>query len=815
LFVNIPLLDKEGWPSLAEDDESRRAIGRGGQKKGGGESNASVEKVTKLCYFLLYMTYEQIKSRILKLREELNRHNYLYHVLDAPEISDSALDSLKNELETLERQYPELITADSPTQRVSGQALDKFTKVRHSQAMLSINDGFNFQDLSDWQDRLLKLLNPDQARKLHYFAELKMDGLAMNLRYQAGVFTQGATRGDGAVGEDVTNNLKTVNSIPLRLRVPTLEELQNLGMTTEQANSALEKIHDGIIEVRGEAIISLKTFTALNKKYASEGKALLANPRNGAAGSIRQLDPAIARERGLEFYAYDIVTDFDLPLHHLEHDLAELLGFKVLKQNKVCNTIKDLEKFHHHWQEHKASVGFECDGMVCVVDDLSLWSVLGIVGKGPRYMLAYKFAAEEATTKVLDIVWQVGRTGTLTPVASLEPVAVGGVIVSHSTLHNFDEIKRLKLKIGDTVIIQRSGDVIPKVMRVLESLRTGHEKIIQIPSVCPVCNGPVTQASGEVAIRCLNRDCFASNLRRLSHWSSKGACDIEGLGPRIVEQLMQAGLVSDPADFYTLTKGDLLALEGFKEKSSDNLIKAIDAKRALPLERLIIALGIRHVGEETAIMLAQKYFSLPPSSYAKATEGQAGLSGIPPYKGGDNPPLNKGRWLEAGGVNNNPPLNKGRYPSLAEDGESRRAKGGGVNLNEIIYYFQTLELDELLNLPDIGPIVAESIYQYFRDEVNLKLLKKLEAVNITILPSTSQQSGPWSGQSFVLTGTLATMSRDEAKAKIRALGGDISESVSKSTTYLVAGDKAGSKLDKAQKLGVKVLDEEEFVRLIS
>lgn len=695
------------------------------------------------------MNITEAKARIAKLQAELNRHNYLYHVLDAPEISDAALDSLKNELESLEKQYPELRTADSPTQRVSGQALDKFSKVRHSQAMLSINDGFTFEDLSDWQDRLLKFLNPEQIKKLTYFAELKMDGLAMNLRYEQGVFTQGSTRGDGQVGEDVTNNLKTVDSIPLRLRVPTLEELQDIGMDIEQANSALEKIHDGIVEVRGEAIISLQTFTKLNEKYASEGKALLANPRNAAAGSIRQLDPAITRERGLEFYAYDIVTDFGLTMHHQEHDLARLLGFKILKQNKVCNTIQDLEKFHQYWQEHKVSVGFDCDGMVCVVDNLSLWSVLGIVGKGPRYMLAYKFAAEEATTKVLDVVWQLGRTGTLTPVATLEPVAVGGVTVSHSTLHNFDEIKRLDLKIGDTVIIQRSGDVIPKVMRVLETLRTGEEKNIKIPQACPVCSGPITQVAGEVAIRCLNRNCFATNLRRLAHWSSKGACDIEGLGPRIVEQLMQTGLVSDPADFYTLTMGDLLTLEGFKEKSATKLLQAIEAKRQLPLARLIIALGIRHVGEETAIMLSQ-------NSKLQATD----IKGL---------------------INN----------------------------------FQTLKLDELLNLPDVGPIVAESIYQYFHDEHSLKLLKKLEAVNITIKNTDLATSGPLTGQSFVLTGTLSSLGRDEAKERIRALGGSVSESVSKQTTYLVAGDKAGSKLDKATKLGVKVLNEEEFKYLIN
>jgi len=685
------------------------------------------------------------KIRLNKLREEVNRHNYLYHVLDAPEISDAALDSLKNELEHLESLYPDLVTPDSPTQRVSGKALDKFTKVRHSAPMLSINDGFSYDDLQAWQERLAKLV---PVAKLHYFAELKMDGLAMNLRYEAGVFTQGATRGDGSVGEDVTNNLKTIETIPLRLRVPSLTDLQKLGLNQAQSEGALNLINAGTVEVRGEAIMTQAVFEKLNKQYAKAGKPLLANPRNGAAGSIRQLDPSVARERHLEFYCYDIVTDFGLPNHHQEHELAELLGFKVLKQNKVCQDLAELEKFHSYWQEHKGNVGFDCDGMVAVVNDLSLWPTLGVVGKGPRYMLAYKFAAEEATTKVLDIVWQVGRTGVLTPTAVLEPVAIGGVTVSHSTLHNYDEIKRLDLRLGDTVIIERSGDVIPKVLRVLATMRSGAESIIKAPRTCPVCDSPVERVAEEVAFRCTNKNCYATNLRRLSHWASKGACDIEGLGPRIIEQLMQAGLVNDPADFYSLTTDDLLGLDGFQAKSSENLIQAIEAKRTLPLERFIISLGIRHVGEETALMLAQ----------------------IPKLK--------------------------------------------SQNPSELAENFEKFKPEELANLPDIGPIVAESIYQYFHDETSLNLLKKLQAVKIKLLAPRVSQAGPLQGQSVVLTGSLQTMTRDEAKAKLRALGADISESVSRNTSFVVAGESAGSKLAKAEKLGVKVLNEDEFDKLI-
>ena len=694
------------------------------------------------------MNKSEAKLRIAKLREELDRHNYLYHVLDAPEISDAALDSLKNELQSLEQQYPDLLTADSPTQRVSGEPLAKFTKVKHSFPMLSIYDGFSEQDLLDWQERLLKLLSPSERAQVSYFAEMKMDGLAMSLIYKQGLFTQGATRGDGTTGENVTNNLKTVETIPLRLRIPKPAELKQLGMNQDQIDYCLDKVTHGDIEVRGEAIITKKVFEALNKAYAKLGKATLANPRNAAAGSIRQLDPSVTRERKLEFYAYDIITDFGLEYHHQEHELAVLLGFKVLSQNKVCSTLDDLIKFHHHWQDHKADVGFDCDGMVAVVDKLSLWKTLGIVGKGPRYLLAYKFAAEQATTIIRSVDWQVGRTGALTPRAVLDPVAIGGVTVSHSTLHNYDEIKRLGIKIGDTVIIERAGDVIPKVIEVLVNLRTGAEIAIKPPKVCLVCGSVIDQSRAEVALRCTNKNCYATNLRRLMHWASKNATDIDGLGPKIIEQLIEAGLVKDPADLYSIKKSDLLELEGFAEKGSDNLIESINLRRELPLAKFIYALGIRHVGEETAITI------------------------------------------------------------------SRKSKVESRKLEDFIDWFKSLTLSEVQEWEDIGPIVAESIYEYFHDEANLDLLNKLKLANITILNSLPVSGGKLSGTSFVLTGTMESMSRDEAKAKIRALGGEISESVSKQTSYVVAGEKAGSKLAKAEKLGVKVLSESEFKKLL-
>ncbi len=688
------------------------------------------------------------QNRINILRSEVNRHNYLYHVLDAPEISDAALDSLKNELEGLEKAFPDLVTPDSPTQRVSGSPLAKFNKIRHIQPMMSIYDGFSEQDLADWEERLKKLLLPTDRQKLTYFAEMKMDGLAMGLTYHQGLFVQAATRGDGTTGENVTNNLKTVNTVPLRLRIPKTEELLKIGMTAEQAEFCIDKITHADIEVRGETIMTKEVFEALNKRYSAEGKPTLANPRNAAAGSIRQLDPSVTRERQLEFYVYDVVTDFGLTYHHQEHELAVLLGFKVLTQNKICPTLADLIKFHHYWQEHKAKVGFDCDGMVAVVDNLDLWTKLGIVGKGPRYMLAYKFPAEEATTVIREVNWQVGRTGTLTPRAVLDPVAIGGVTVSHSTLHNYDEIKRLGVMLGDTVIIERAGDVIPKIIRVLTTMRTGEEKEIEPPKVCPVCDSPIDHGTDEVALRCVNKNCYATNLRRLMHWASKNACDIDGLGPKIIEQLINNGLVADPADLYNLKKTDLLELEGFAEKAADNLISAIANRKQLPLSKFIYALGIRHVGEETAITIAR---------------------------------------------------NKQQATS---------------NIGEFIDWAENLSLVDLQNLTDIGPIVADSIYEFFHDPASLKLLNKLKTANITLTPDNISTAGKLAGFSFVLTGTMESMSRDEAKAQVRALGGEISESVSAKTSYVVAGEKAGSKLDKAQKLGVKVLDESEFVKLI-
>jgi DNA ligase (NAD+) len=722
------------------------------------------------------MTKQETKTRIEKLRQEVNHYRYEYHVLDKSEISDAALDSLKNELFKLELENPEFITPDSPTQRVGGEPLAKFKKFTHEFRMYSLYDAFSEQDMLDWQERNGKILSEaGQVREPEYFIELKVDGLAMSLKYEKGLFAIGATRGDGAVGEDVTQNIKTIESVPLSFRLPTSAELIAIGLTLAQAKKIISGVENGIIHVRGEVVMLKKTFAKLNKKYEREGKPLLANPRNGAAGSIRQLDSKITAERELDFYAYEILGDIDLSKQSQKREVLKLLGFKVIAENRICKNLAEVFLFYKSIAAKREKLPFEIDGTVIKINDLALWDVLGMVGKGPRFMMAYKFPAEQVTTRVKNVVWQVGRTGTLTPVAELEPVEVGGVTVTHATLHNFDEIERLGLKIGDTVIIERAGDVIPKVIQVLPKLRAGVEKKISVPKICPMCGGAVERVDGEVAYRCANRDCYAVTLRGLIHFVSKGAADIEGLGKKIVEQLEQEGLVSDIADFYSLTEGDLKPLERFAEKKSQNIIESINSHKILDLSRFIYGLGIRHIGEETAITLAKQYISSPPTSASLS----AGEEGQP-------------RVSVAGRVN------------------------GSISISQLAGYFSSLSFEEIQNMSDIGPIVAESINEWFGNKKNLEILQKLEQNGVSLKSEArlASTTGILSGKTFVLTGTLAGLTRDEAKDKIRELGGEMSESVSKKTDYVIVGDNPGSKREKAIKLGVKILDEKEFTRML-
>jgi DNA ligase (NAD+) len=724
------------------------------------------------------MDKQTAQKRIEKLREEINYHRYLYHVEDRQEISEGALDSLKNELFRLEKEFPDLITLDSPTQRVGGIPLDKFVKVEHAAPMLSIFDAFNFQDLQDWEERNQNILKKaytvfagKTADTIEYFCELKMDGLAASLLYDQGEYIRGATRGDGRVGEDITQNIKTIDAVPLILRHPQAVELKAIGLEPQEIKALADILANGRIEARGEMIMTKKVFVELNEKYARENKPLLANPRNGAAGSIRQLDSAVTAGRKLDFYVYSLILDGAEKLFFKTHEqtiqLAKLLGFKTLQQNKLCRGLSEVEKLHIYWDKHRSNLPFDCDGLVVKVNDLVLWNILGIVGKAPRYMLAYKFAAEQVTTKVLDVVWQVGRTGILTPTAVLEPAQVGGVVVSHATLHNQDEIRRLGLKINDTIILERAGDVIPKVIKVMEKLRNGEEKNIPAPQKCPICASPVEKIAGEVAYRCANKDCYAVNLRKLEHWASKGALDIDGLGEKIIEQLVNAGLVGDIGDLYSLEKGDLLVLERFAEKSADNLIAALSTKKEIPLEKFIYGIGIRHVGEETAIILARQFIQNSRFLFGKLGVG--------------------------------------------------KMKDSRLSIENLMDYYRNIIIEELRKIADFGPVVAKSIYDWFHDKRNLELLKKLADNGVTLKITArqgNQAERKLSGRTFVLTGSLSGLTRDEAKVKIRELGGDISSSISKKTNYLIAGIDPGSKLDKAEKLGIKVLSEKDFLDLI-
>ncbi len=659
------------------------------------------------------MTLQEAKIRAVKLRKEINHYRYLFHVLDKEEISPEALDSLKKELFDLEQKFPQLVTVDSPTQRVGGKPLDKFQKVVHSQPILSLFDSFSYQDLVDWQERNEKII---KEKIKSYFAELKLDGLTVVLTYENGFFKKGATRGDGQVGEDVTNNLKTIEAIPLKI------EEENLPK---------------IVEVRGEVVITKNNFEKVNQQQKKKGEPIFANPRNLAAGSIRQLDPKIIASRKLDCYIFELITD----LGQKTHQILKKLGFKTSPYNEFCQDLKTVYAYSQKWQEKRKKLEYQTDGVVVVVNDLKQEKRLGTVGKADRWMMAYKFPAEQVTTKVLDIQVQVGRTGALTPVAILEPVRVAGSTVSRATLHNEDEIKRLDVKIGDTVIIQKAGDVIPDIVKVLPNLRTGREKKFRMPEKCPICHNKVIKKAGEVAYYCSNPKCFAIEKEKLIHFVSKTAFNIDGLGIKIVEQLINEGLITNAADIFKLTQGDLEPLERFAEKSADNLIKAIENSKKIELAKFIYALGIRHAGEETAIDLANHFGSLEKLMEARE--------------------------------------------------------------------------EELNNIYEIGEVVSKSIYQYFQNKENLKLIKELKELGIKIInPQREAGSIKLKGLTFVLTGELTSLTRDEAKDKIRKLGGNTNESVSQKTSYVVVGENPGSKYEKAKKLGVKIINEKEFLNLI-
>jgi DNA ligase (NAD+) len=659
-----------------------------------------------------------IRERVEKLREEIRYHEYRYYVLDAPEISDAEFDQLMRELEKLEAEYPELISGDSPTQRVGGEPLSAFEKIEHSVPMLSLGNAFNEGELRDFAERVYRLAG---RRDLEFLVEHKLDGLTAVLRYEAGVLTLGATRGNGIVGEVVTENIRTIHSVPLKLAQPL-----NL-------------------EVRGEVYISKDDFQRINAERLEQGEEPFANPRNAAAGSVRQLDPRIAAARSLTMQVYDLVNVEDLELRTDTEALALLqdLGFKV-NWYQSCRNLDELVEICKEWTIKREDLPYEIDGLVIKVNDLALRQEMGATARSPRWAIAYKFPGQQKTSLVKDIVITVGRTGALTPTAILEPVHIAGSTISRATLHNEDEIRRKDIRIGDHVLVQKAGDVIPEVVKVIKEKRDGSERVFQMPDKCPVCGAEAVREEGEAVLRCSNVTGCPAQLREgILHFISRDAMNIEGVGPALVDQLLEKGLLKDYADLYALREEDLLPLERMGKKSASNVIQAIGRSKERELHNLIFALGIRHVGAGVARVLA------------------------------------------------------GAYKSIKELAGASR--------------------EELEAIEEIGPAIAGSIVNFFREDKNLQVVEKLRQYGVKMSTDPEEEEASLvegiAGKRFVFTGTLNNFSRTEAREKVLAAGGKVSSSVSKNTDYLVAGEGGGSKLAKARDLGVTVLTEEEFLEL--
>lgn len=663
-------------------------------------------------------------ARLEKLRAAIDQYRYEFHVLDAPTISEVALDSLKHELAQIEEKYPDLITPDSPSQRVAGKPLPGFSKVKHRQRMMSLADVFSADELAAWDARWRKLR--PQA-KTAYLLDLKLDGLAISLIYRQGRLAQAATRGDGTVGEDVTMNIRTIESIPLVLRLTGLPQ------------KIKESVLSGEIEVRGEVVMLKKDFDQLNRDQEKKGEPLYANPRNVAAGTIRQLDPKMTASRKLVFFAWELITDLDQTTINQGYNLLKDFGFKTNPLARTCATLDEVAAVHQKIFQQRESLPFWIDGAVVKLNELSLYRDLGFVGKTPRAAVAWKFAAEQATTIVENIVVQVGRTGALTPVAHLQPVAVAGTTVSRATLHNADEVARLDVRIGDTVIIQKAGDIIPDIVEVIAKLRPRNAIVWKMPRYCPVCKTKVERKEGEAITYCPNSLCPARRRENLYHFVSKKAFDITGLGPSTVDVLVDEELVRTPADIFQLRAEQLVGLPLFATTKARKLIDGISSARRVSLPRLIYALGIRHVGEQTAIDLANSFTTID-------------------------------RFMKA----------------------SR---------------------EEIARVKNIGQVVADSVFAWLSDRGNHEQLKRLLA-EITIERPPKTTSGKLAGKSYVVTGTLNTLSREEVHAKIRSAGGTVSSSVSAKTTGVIVGAEPGSKASKAKKLGVPILSEVQFLKLL-
>ena len=665
---------------------------------------------------------KQVKAAVERLRQELAFHNYRYYVLDDPTISDAEYDTLFRRLVELETQHPELQDPYSPTQKVGAPPLAEFAQVRHSLPMLSLANVLSREEMQEFQERIQRFLKSETP--LEYVAESKIDGVAVELVYEDGKLVVGATRGDGVTGEDITQNLRTVRSIPLTL-------------LSQRGHPAPH-----LLEVRGEVFLAHEPFQQLNRERAAAGEPVFANPRNATAGSLKQLDSSVTTKRPLDFFCHGLgriegatfTTHWELTetLHHW--------GLKPIPQRKLCRGLEEVFAFFDKLEQQRNSLPYEIDGVVIKVNSFALQRQLGEIARSPRWAVAYKFPARQATTKILDIKPQVGRTGVLTPVAELAAVGIGGVTVRNASLHNMDEINRKDIRIGDTVVVERAGDVIPYVVKVIIEKRTGHEKKFVMPSHCPVCSAEVDREEGEAAYRCTGLACQAKLKESLKFFASRGSMDIEGMGEKIIEQMVDKGLVADAGDLYRLQKEQVAALDRMADKSAQNLIDAIEKSKTTTLPRFVSSLGIRHVGEATAKQLAEHFGDLD--------------------------------------------------------------------------HIMAASEEQLQEVRDIGPEVARSIVHFFRQKQNRQVIDKLRKAGVHFPKVTARRTGKFSGQTFVLTGTLVSMTRPEAQKRIEALGGKASSSVSKQTTYVVAGADPGSKLNKARQLGVRIVEEEEFLRMI-
>jgi len=663
------------------------------------------------------------ERKIESLRDKIRHHEYLYYVLDQPSISDQEFDQLMRQLKDLETAHPDLITPDSPTQRVGGKPREGFVKTRHSSPMLSLDNTYNEDELRAWERRVHELSG---RKEVDYVCELKLDGMSLSLGYDDGQLVRGVTRGDGTVGEDVTLNVRTGRSVPLSIPK---EKLKKAGIPPD-------------FEVRGELLMPTAAFKKLNEERERAGLATFANPRNFTAGTVRQLDATVTAQRPLDFFAYQLLqngrTYFDRHWKTLE--ALDAAGFKVNKARKLVHSMDEVWEFIQQWEPKRETLPYEIDGIVVKIDRIALQDELGFTGKAPRWAIAYKYAARAGITKLENVRWQVGRTGKLTPVAELAPVPIGGTTVRNATLHNMDEIGRLGVKIGDYVQVERGGDVIPKVAKVIEDKdHPRGTQEIEAPEKCPVCGTKVVRTEGEVDYRCVNANCPAKLLGTILHFASRGVMNIDGMGEALVTQLTERGLVKNVADIYKLTKGDLLSLERFADKSAQNILNEIENSKKLPLERVIYGLGIRMVGERTAQFLAEHFGSMETLANAS--------------------------------------------------------------------------VEELQSVNEVGPKIAESIAEFFSNPANRKLVERLGEAGLAFKGEKKERGTKLAGKTFVLTGTLAKYTRDQAKKMIEDAGGKVTGSVSKKTDFVVAGTDAGSKLDKAKELGVPVIDEKGMEQL--